>query len=87
MRGDVMYCLHCKRFFFDIHNVVDTRVDKMFNDMCGFCLSTRTVNATVRVLHDDEPFRVITREIIGMLNKDKGMKVCIDEQIKHVEEG
>jgi len=36
---------------------------------------------------DDEPFRVITREIIGMLNKDDVVKAYIDEQIKHVEEG
>ncbi len=63
MRGDVMFCLHCKEFFFDINEVYETRTDKWFNDLCPWCRGTRTVNASVRVMNPAEPFRVITLEI------------------------
>ena len=62
-----MFCLHCKEFFFDINEVVDTRTDKWFNDRCPFCLGTRSVNASVRVMNDDEPFRIVTIDILRRL--------------------
>lgn len=80
-----MFCLHCKEFFFDINEVVETRTNKWFNDLCPFCWGTRCVNASVRVMHYDEPFRVITSEIKQCLLDNPSLMTYIVESWRELD--
>ena len=74
MRGDIMFCLHCKHFFFDIHVIHDTRTERKFLDLCPYCLGTKSVNASYYMgtgKHSHSyPYQLIKEE----LNKNRKIK-------------
>jgi len=49
MKGDHLYCEHCKKVYIDIENIHDTRTDQKFKPKCIWCGAWVSVNIEQRL--------------------------------------
>ena len=84
MRGDIMFCLHCKRFFYDIHELHDTRKERTFFDMCPHCLGTKSVNASYYIATRYHIHSYPYNEIKRVLQKEEGLEKELRRRWEHV---